>query len=540
MELEDAAVERCLMLAQRLARLMRDTDAQRWLDYEQRGYPETLPAGHLGSCARYAYRFNGANVVTRASLPTLEAQKLANEIVLSKTQAPAVTGVAENYLVAGATKDVMTAINAGVREARDAFVNATNTYSQLRATLHRWASDTLIALELGTAAEGIFDGARDQVDAFVSTHAPSAAQQLLAVSERMSEGTAESLSLALTSCRRLIVSVADELFPPRAEPLVDRKGKTREVGHEQYKNRLLAFLEDRIEVSIRNLEVDFAPIPKFPWLMNELAVIRQQSLRQTLPLTCGQLHAMRRDFLATRSDRRRSDISPKRPSNVSCSPRIAHLGGSRSPVANGWETAKGATADDASSTHTIFGRSTVLSIAFPRYDRAMNAQRRQLQSQLSSRLRLVPRAARERSAQAASFSVTRAAKDGRGGADRNLIGATGQHLETRGEQAQNLGLDRARLPATPEAHQPHRLSQCPLDLRLSSSRRSRSFGTSFGTEFCKYRETLWRRRESNSSGNKPNIWSFVLFPFQMRSFPVVYRVSMIARGYERVRLRLGT
>src|SRR5450755_2387278 len=101
MELDAAPIERCLMLAQRLARLMRDEDSQRWLDYEQRGYPEELPPGHLGKCGKYAYRFEGGKVVTRAALPQLEATKQAYEVVLMKLSPPAVTGVAENFTVAG-------------------------------------------------------------------------------------------------------------------------------------------------------------------------------------------------------------------------------------------------------------------------------------------------------------------------------------------------------------------------------------------------------------------------------------------------------
>lgn len=250
MELEDAPIDRCLMLAQRLARLMRDADAQRWLDYEQRGYPETLPPNHLGSCGKYAFRFSGkGKIVARASLPALEATKRANELVLEKTNPPSVTGVAENFTVAGATKTVITAINATVMQARDNAVNANASYSRLRAMLHRWAADTLISLELGSAAEGIFDGARRQVDAFVRTYAPSAAEQLVAVNERMNEGTDESFSQALTSCRRLLATVADAVFPPHSEPIVDRKGRSRQVGPEQYKNRLLAFLDERIGTS---------------------------------------------------------------------------------------------------------------------------------------------------------------------------------------------------------------------------------------------------------------------------------------------------
>jgi hypothetical protein len=84
------------------------------------------------------------------------------------------------------------------------------------------------------------------VDSFISTLPPTAAEQLVAVTERLNEGSGESLSHALTSCRRLLATVADVVFPPQSEPRTDRKGKDRQVGAEHYKNRLLAFLEDHV------------------------------------------------------------------------------------------------------------------------------------------------------------------------------------------------------------------------------------------------------------------------------------------------------
>jgi hypothetical protein len=157
MELDDVPIERCLMLAQRVARLLRDGVAQNWLDLEQRGYPEVIPAGELGYCGKYAFRFGADNkTVVRASLPQLEAMKRATEMVLAKTQVPAISGVAENFLAAGATKEIIKAVNFTITNAEKEAIFAAAAYARLRAALHRWAADTLIALELGNAAEGIF------------------------------------------------------------------------------------------------------------------------------------------------------------------------------------------------------------------------------------------------------------------------------------------------------------------------------------------------------------------------------------------------
>jgi len=58
----------------------------------------------------------------------------------------------------------------------------------------------------------------------------------------MADNTEESRSAALTSCRRLLMDVADSVFPAQKDEWKDRGGKNRKVGIDQYKNRLLAYL----------------------------------------------------------------------------------------------------------------------------------------------------------------------------------------------------------------------------------------------------------------------------------------------------------
>ncbi|HCL3359828.1 TPA: hypothetical protein N2A54_000015 [Pseudomonas aeruginosa] len=47
-------IDTVLMKAKRLSRLMRDPDAQNWLDLETRGYPDNFVFSELGTCLKYA------------------------------------------------------------------------------------------------------------------------------------------------------------------------------------------------------------------------------------------------------------------------------------------------------------------------------------------------------------------------------------------------------------------------------------------------------------------------------------------------------
>ena len=74
LENEAVPVERPLMKAQRLARLMRDEDAQRWLALELGGYPSTFRPAQLGTCQEYCWRHLPDGGYYLKSLPEVEAE----------------------------------------------------------------------------------------------------------------------------------------------------------------------------------------------------------------------------------------------------------------------------------------------------------------------------------------------------------------------------------------------------------------------------------------------------------------------------------
>ncbi|RYZ37201.1 MAG: hypothetical protein EOO71_28960 [Myxococcaceae bacterium] len=238
----------CLLKAKRLARLLRDTDAQTWLDHELRGYPERINPSQVGGCIKYIRQANrlfpdGRTFAT--SLPKLEAAVKTEEYALTAIKLPS-PGAVKNFVEAGATNEILNKLLQQHGLAKISYQNAVNNFSAMKASLHQYATDSHLSLELGDLAEGIFEASRSSVDAFVRANCPQAAEQLLAVSERMNENSSESRSQALTSCRRLLSTIADAVFPPRSEPFTDGNGKERKVGPEQYVNRLLAFLEARL------------------------------------------------------------------------------------------------------------------------------------------------------------------------------------------------------------------------------------------------------------------------------------------------------
>jgi hypothetical protein len=255
LELGQGPIINAILKAKRLARLQRDADAERWLDFEARGYPSGFNIKTLGTCAKYANaggRFTQDRSYYPQSLPQLEAEVRADMQFLEGVRfpsqiAPSASSSNPNELVALSLERATNRITATIKETaaqtRTRLSNTTLLFNGLKSALHSFAADTAVSLEFGDVAQTLFEDARAKVDTFVRTVAPKAAQQLLAAVERFDAGDPESLSHALTSCRRLLMTIADAIFPPR-ENYKDSKGKERKVGTEQYKNRIIAFIDE--------------------------------------------------------------------------------------------------------------------------------------------------------------------------------------------------------------------------------------------------------------------------------------------------------
>jgi hypothetical protein len=250
-ELENTSspIDAILMKAKRLARLMRDSDAQLWLDLETRGYPSGFLFSDLGSCRQYAVSggrldLDNSKYYTQ-SLPEIEANAESDEALLGSLRAARTpTANVKNFVEKNATEALMTTQLKLQANQKKNYAGSKSLYSSMKSAIHSFATDTYLAVELGDVAEDIFEGVRNNVDTFVRAHCPKAAEKLVAISDRMNDDSTESRSAALTSCRRLLMDIADSVFPPREEKWKDRKGRTRNVGVDQYKNRLLAYLAD--------------------------------------------------------------------------------------------------------------------------------------------------------------------------------------------------------------------------------------------------------------------------------------------------------
>ncbi len=120
--------------------------------------------------------------------------------------------------------------------------NLNDHINYVRKKAHEFASALFNQLKFSGTASNCFDLLKNAVDDRLLDLSPPLAEQLMLAFKAVSAKKDEEWSQALTTCRRLLENLADELFPP-----TDNTLKGRPLGQTHYINRLWAFMDASIE-----------------------------------------------------------------------------------------------------------------------------------------------------------------------------------------------------------------------------------------------------------------------------------------------------
>jgi hypothetical protein len=228
LEIGQIPISQILMKAKRLARLLHDSDAQKWLDYEIMGYPPVFDPAVLGTCRTY---YTGDRPVLRDE----------------RTRKPHAIGMPQLESYIHATRpDIIQKL--GPQESQKIQIvnrhhELVNDFERLKTALHNYVTEVNIALSVVEKTEEIFEDTRVAADRFIREHCPRAGEQLLAISERLDYYNPDSFAEALLSVRKILAAVADAVVPAQEQQYRDRKGRERKIGPDQYLNRIFSYLE---------------------------------------------------------------------------------------------------------------------------------------------------------------------------------------------------------------------------------------------------------------------------------------------------------
>jgi hypothetical protein len=215
--------------ASRLARLLDDTDAMAWLAYETGGYG----SGKLNRDAWAAALRSG-----RVS-PNDDGRPSANVRTLGElSQALAAATLELQNADSGVSHSEQAVLVQRQRAARlnslhEAVSHTQGVIDRILGAIHSYISERYQELRFGSAVESAFGIVRADVDRSISDLVPRALPMIAAAFENASSQNPEQWQNAASTCRRLLMTAADELRPPG--PDVDG----RKMGPGNYVNRLV-------------------------------------------------------------------------------------------------------------------------------------------------------------------------------------------------------------------------------------------------------------------------------------------------------------
>lgn len=256
-------ISSALLQCMKIARLVSDTDAMEWLNYELGGYPLTEEGFLTTSAWNVAVR-HGRSYVDRKDKKTYAFTELAAELesIIANSRDALNNFSTQGFSVSGDYALVATSrMTADVNRATNEMLQAAKIGEQhlaiLKAQFYGYAVKWQIELRFGKTAKKIFEEYQERVGVFFSELPTTTLQKLSAIEDLMEDGNPERYSQVLTSCRRLWEDIAQVLFeevlPDHKEKIFKTKtGKEIDVSGDHYNNKISAVIETLQEKAAKN------------------------------------------------------------------------------------------------------------------------------------------------------------------------------------------------------------------------------------------------------------------------------------------------
>jgi hypothetical protein len=126
--------------------------------------------------------------------------------------------------------------------------------SRVLAQLHGFVSAVYYEKQFNALAESIFEKYQQDVDTLIAKEAGDVVSKIPAVMNRQSESDPESISQALTTCRRIVVAFADSIYPP-SDAVVEVDGNTLKLDAGKPMNRINAYVAERTKSKSRQQKI---------------------------------------------------------------------------------------------------------------------------------------------------------------------------------------------------------------------------------------------------------------------------------------------
>lgn len=241
-ELSRLPAESLLLKCSRLARLAGSDEVRAWIGFEMGGYNSTDPVSlkYMTLTGRWT------DYVEKKGhwgpLAQQEAKISAQKMKIQSLKLPSVSGEFSNLSVNNIMRAITTA---------SSNVSALSGIpSRVMALLHTFVAEVYYEREFAALAADVFGGYQSEIDALIGATAGDVLQKIPAVVERLQDGEEESVSQALTTCRRILDAFADAVYPP-TDATITLDGNTLSLDAGKHQNRISAYIAERTESKSR-------------------------------------------------------------------------------------------------------------------------------------------------------------------------------------------------------------------------------------------------------------------------------------------------
>lgn len=252
-ELSEIPVGNIILKCLRLCRLLGDQQGIQLFTFESSGYPRGTNGTYTAEAERIAilahrgfqqYNYvtkNLSNYISYALISDLESGVETLRIKLSASADPDVS-------LASANPNQFLTAPIGNSQERSQTTSQihqnTQIIAQVKGALYNYVLNIYNKLVYGNIVEDIFTEARTKVNEDLGKYCPKSIEKFVSVYENLSSDNPEDYANAVHSCRRILLDLADALYPPSDTP-IQVNGKPIKIGADQYINRLIQYISSK-------------------------------------------------------------------------------------------------------------------------------------------------------------------------------------------------------------------------------------------------------------------------------------------------------
>ena len=259
-ELSEIPVGNIILKCLRLCRLLGDQEGILLFTFESSGYPRgangkfTAEAEKIAKLACRGYQdidYKTKNIVGYISyslISDIESSIETLRIKLAASSDP-------NISLTSANPHQMVMAPTGNQMERAQITTQiqlkTQILAQVKGALYNYVLTIYNRLVYGNIVEDIFTESRMKVNEKLGEYCPKSIEKFVSVYENLSSDNPEDYANAVHSCRRILLDLADALYPPSDTP-IQINGKSIKVGADQYINRLIQYISSKSESKTYN------------------------------------------------------------------------------------------------------------------------------------------------------------------------------------------------------------------------------------------------------------------------------------------------